>query len=264
MFVKLYSDKLLLLDHISTILLYYSSLLGDADFPSFAINKIVGDLASHSPLTARPRILIFLSASHPDILSISHARQLGAKLSASLLNFTDFKDTALNVTELMSQNKPMELVIAYVKHEQMQETLLCQRLRACDPGNISLERHFRKARMALGELGSCAADLVLREVLETPSEDQDHSTFDQRPSIRAKDLVKHWHFRLPNLDMTSRDMNVSHKFIQLIHVLESFKCFGSDFRGIIFGTVVQGLGRVILTTDIWQYSEELSPSFWLH
>lgn len=239
-------------------------LLGDAAFPSIANNKIVRDLASHSTLTARPRILILVSASHHDILSISHARHLEAELHASLLNFTDFEDNSLNVTELMSQNKPTGLVIAYVKHEQMQETFLCQRLRACDPGNISLDRYFRKARIVLGELGSCAADLVWREVLETPNEDQDYSTFDQTPSTRAKDLVKHWHFKLPNLDMTSRDTNVSHKFIQLIHVLESFKCFGNDFRGIIFGTVFQGLGRFNLTADIRQCSEELSPNFWSH
>jgi len=264
MFVTLHSDNLLPLDHISAILLYHSSLLWDADFPSIAINKIVRDLALHPTLTARPRILIFLSASHHDILSVSHARQLGAELNASLLNFTDLEDTTLNIAELKSQNKPMGLVIAYVKHEQMQETLLCQRLRGCDPGNISLERYFRKAKMAFRELGSCAADLFWREVLGTPSEDQDHSTCDQTPSTQAKDLVEHWHFRLPNLDMTSRNMNVSHKFIQLIHVLESFKCLGNDFRGIIFGMVVQCLGRVDLTADIWQCSEESSPSFWLH
>ncbi|KXN83705.1 Dicer-like protein 1 [Leucoagaricus sp. SymC.cos] len=184
---------------------------------------------------ARPRILILVPKSCCGSSQVSDLHELEVVLDAALLGIGLQAPDADEVSAYKSRRT--ELVITYHRHDNLQETLLCKRLQDCDPQGSFLGRHIRHAKFALHELGPCAADLVWREAFG-PSIQNPGSTSDglerQSSLVRARELVKHWPFKLPNLDMTSRNMNVSHKFIRLVQVLESYQFYGDNFRGIIF------------------------------
>lgn len=220
---QLLPRNVLPLMQISAILFYCPMLFGTRSQPDAIIERVMLDSALRSAPMARPRILVLSTTLQP-ISPGSAVHQFAKSLNASLLGFSGSEVTS------GSQSLSMELVVTYLRQEVLQETLLCKKLRDCDPEGRYLGRHFRRAKLALGELGPCAADLVWREACAALSEDQGL----RAPLSRAQELVKHWPFKLPNLDLSSRNMNVTHKFMRFAQILESFRSFGDSFRGIVF------------------------------
>ncbi|KAF9452469.1 ribonuclease III [Macrolepiota fuliginosa MF-IS2] len=186
---------------------------------------------SDYPSSQRPRILILIPTLYPDISSESQVTRLKTALDAVVFRTTDAM--ALSLKE-----NPTDLVIAYERQNNWQETLLYQKLRQCDSGASYLDHHFRNASLALRDLGPCAADLVWRESFKaTNLKEEDICTDEpesQSPEVRARVIIKHWPFKLPNLDVTSRNLNVSPKFTRLVELLETYQSYGDSFRGIIF------------------------------
>lgn len=197
------------------------------------------DHSSCSVLSTRPRILVLIPTLRRDIPSDSNIHHLRTVLNATVIGLTDTEEN-VSVQKLSNSSRPMELVITYRRQDNFQETLLCKKLQDLDPENVHLGRYFRNAMLALGELGPCAADLVWRETFGSSAQSEEIPSTadmeDQSPLMEARNLVKHWPFKLPNLDKTSRNMNVSHKFIRLVQVLESYRSHEESFRGIVFGT----------------------------
>ncbi len=190
--------------------------------------KAITDCCSPTAPFPRPRVLVLMPTTQLDIISNFNINQLKTAFDAVLLG-----TTPPTAERTAPRGPPVELVIAYDRSEDDQETLLCQKLRECDTGPIHLDRYFRNARLVLHDLGSCAADLVWREafaLIDASKEEVSNDGYTQ-----ACDVIRHWPFKLPNIDITSRNMNVSHKFFRLVQLLESFQAYGDKFRGIIFG-----------------------------
>lgn len=194
-----------------------------------SIVELVADRCSPAAPCPRPRVLMLIPTTQLDAVSDYGIDELKMAFNAEI-----FGATHLAVETIASRGSPVELVIAYDRSEDIQETLLCQKLQACHTGSIHLNRYFRHASLALQELGQCAADLVWREAFALIDANKESVSNDEY--VQACDVIRHWPFKLPNLDITSRNMNVSHKFFRLAQLLESFRAYGDNFRGIVFGT----------------------------
>jgi endoribonuclease Dicer len=224
----------------SVLIVCDDTFLDNNDNHSDTRDNVLLDTGSCLELLGQPRVLVLFPTLQRDIPAGSNVPHLRDILDATLL-VPSGSDSNMNSSSL--QTRPAELVITYHRQEIIQETLLCQKLRECDPESAYLGQYFRDANLVLRELGPCAADLVWREAFGPTSIDKQtfvvNDVDDQSPFVSASDLIKHWPFKLPNLDMTSRNVNVSHKFIRLVQVLETFETYGDNFRGIVFGTSIQ-------------------------
>lgn len=202
------------------------------------LEKILFDCCSYESFSLQPRILVLLRNAQGDSPPDSGVAWLKSASNAMTVRIVDTKNE-----QLPPRSSPMELVIAYNASTYTQETLLCQKLREYNTKTLSLDRHFRNANLALYDLGPCAADLVWRDAFGFSDGTREGVYVSQpgdcAPEARARDFVKHWPFKLPNLDFTSRNMNVSHKFVRLIQLMEVYRAHGDKFRGIVFGKSIR-------------------------
>nr|GAT54023.1 predicted protein [Mycena chlorophos] len=118
-----------------------------------------------------------------------------------------------------------ELVISYTKNEAT-DSKLYRQLVDLGVSNPDLNSIALVAQRVSIHVGECAGDLVWRRQLkEQPA---------NKENTRIHEVVKHWPFAMPNLDSGSRGLNVSHKFLRLVQVIESFESYGESFRGVVF------------------------------
>ncbi|KAF7313697.1 hypothetical protein HMN09_00526500 [Mycena chlorophos] len=118
-----------------------------------------------------------------------------------------------------------ELVVPYTKNEAT-DSKLCRQLADLGVSNPDLNSIALVAQRVSIHVGECAGDLVWRRQLkEQPA---------NKENTRIHEVVKHWPFAMPNLDSGSRGLNVSHKFLRLVQVIESFESYGESFRGVVF------------------------------
>lgn len=230
------------MNQISILVLCDATILEDED-RNPVLTKIMDHDSSSPTSSRRPRIVLLVPAPQCDIPNDSSVNQLKLVLDALVFRIADPGDEAISL-----RGEPTELVIPYDGQENTQETLLCQKLRECNLEAAYFGRYYRSASLALRDLGPCAADLVWREAFEFTDVDEEvfcTDELEQSPEARARDMVKHWPFKLPNLDVTSRNLNVSHKFIRLVQLLEACQTLGDSFRGIIFGAF--RFGNIIRT-----------------
>lgn len=146
--------------------------------------------------------------------------------------------------------KPTEIVIFYDPQTNIADTQLQSRLRKFDPQMTIFTSFFRNARYALGELGACACDLVwLRALKQMDLEfGSDEPVFEEEEELQPgsdaavrksksniMSIIKNHMFTIPNIDPTSRQFNVTPKFVKLVQVLKACQLEASMFRGIVFG-----------------------------
>jgi endoribonuclease Dicer len=91
-------------------------------------------------------------------------------------------------------------------------------------------------------MGSCASDLVWRRALSdldvsvslAYNEDEEHAK-EYVALFETREIIKNWEYTMPNLDPSSRGLNVTPKFLKLVQVLQSCRPHEDSFRGIVFG-----------------------------
>jgi hypothetical protein len=194
------------------------------------LQKISDVCCCPEPPLREPRLLVLLQSSRWDRIQDADVAKLKSSCNAGLLRIAKLEHGKLG-----SMDFPTELMITYVS-THVQETPLCQRLRESNIAPHLLDPHFRNANLVLHQLGPCAADLVLRNAFSYSDwADGDLHSQEEAAQAQVRDLVRHWPFRLPNLDLSSQNMNVSHKFHLLVQQLEAQHTLGTDFRGIVFG-----------------------------
>jgi endoribonuclease Dicer len=91
-------------------------------------------------------------------------------------------------------------------------------------------------------MGSCASDLVWRRALSdldvsvslAYNEDEEQAK-EYVALFETREIIKNWEYTMPNLDPSSRGLNVTPKFLKLVQVLQSCRPHEDSFRGVIFG-----------------------------
>lgn len=138
--------------------------------------------------------------------------------------------------------RPSEVVVLYEPPSKLTFTPLYKHLREVDNEEKYSRRHFSAALQVLLDMGSCASDLVWRRALSdldvsvslAYNEDEDHAK-EYVALFETREIIKNWEYTMPNLDPSSRGLNVTPKFLKLVQVLQSCRPHEDSFRGIIFG-----------------------------
>lgn len=213
---------------------------------SMPIVQVMSEFYRTADSLARPRIFALVSLPN-DRQAIFDSKML--KLEQTLISRVFGVSDDRRAEILALPDRPNEVVVLYDAARKSTETRLLKQLHQLDPTEFIFRRHYRDSRHALEEVGSCASDLVWRRALKgietglmvghEDIDDDDDLDIDipalDMLKARIYKVVKNWTFTMPNLDPSSRGFNVSHKFLRLIQVLNTFKAYGEGFRGIIFG-----------------------------
>lgn len=231
--------------HMSQIhSLVFSDVQNVKDQETHPVIKIMNHFYQASDALSRPRIFAMAVSSAGGTFHFdSGMLKLENALDAKVFSISDEKRAEI----LALPDRPSEVVVLYGPPLRVAETRLFKELLQFDPEESLFRHQFKAARHALVEVGSCASDLVwrrdLKEIEASVSpvyeEDEDAQGQSSTPSDKTRssirDTVKNWVFTMPNLDPSSRGFNVTPKFAKLVQVLKSFKVYGDNFRGIIFG-----------------------------
>jgi len=210
---------------------------------SMPIVQIMNDFYRVTDQLSRPRVF-GLATPPSDHRSYFDSKMLKLELTldAKVFGVTEEKRAEI----LALPDRPKEIVILYDTSRRTSETRLLKQLHQVDPTEAIFCRHYRASRHAHEEVGPCASDLVWRRALkditaslmpghEDIDEDDPETPAPDRIKVKIYKILKDWSFTMPNLDVSSKGFNVSHKFLRLVQVLRTFKAYGEGFRGIIFG-----------------------------
>ena len=137
---------------------------------------------------------------------------------------------------------PSEIVILYEPPSKLTFTTLYKQLRGVDQEEQYSRRHFSAALHVLSDMGPCASDLVWRRALcdldvsvsQSYNEDDEHAK-GYLALFETREIIKNWEYTMPNLDPSSRGLNVTPKFLKLVQILQSCRPHEDSFRGIVFG-----------------------------
>ena len=137
---------------------------------------------------------------------------------------------------------PSEVVVLYEAPSKLTFTPLYKHLREVDREEKYSRRHFSAALRVLLDMGSCASDLVWRRALsdldvsvsQAYSEDEEQAK-EYVALFETREIIKNWEYTMPNLDPSSRGLNVTPKFLKLVQILQSCRPHEDSFRGIVFG-----------------------------
>lgn len=207
---------------------------------SMPIVQVMNDFYKITDSLSRPRI--FALASLPSEHFDSKMLKLEETLDSKVHGVSEEKRAEI----LALPDRPNEIVILYDGARRSTETRLLKQLHQIDPSESIFRRHYRDSRIAHDDVGPCASDLIWRRALKSIEgdlmpgyndldEDDTDIPASDLTKLRVYRIVKNWTFNMPNLDVSSRGFNVSHKFMRLVHLLNTFKAHGEGFRGIIFG-----------------------------
>jgi endoribonuclease Dicer len=201
-------------------------------FPSIDVAPPTVDDVSGTVLSAagRKRALSHQSSSSEPGFSLKRQKAI--------------QDTAPGQPELLNDGSlyPSEVVILYEPPSKLTFTPLYKHLREVDKGEKYSRRHFSAALQVLLDMGSCASDLVWRRALSdldvsvslAYNEDEEHAQ-EYVALFETREIIKNWEYTMPNLDPSSRGLNVTPKFLKLVQVLQSCRPHEDSFRGIVFG-----------------------------
>ena len=166
-------------------------------------------------------------------------------------------DTAPGQPELSHGGplRPSEVVVLYEPPSKLTFTPLYKHLREVDKEEKYSRRHFSAALQVLLDMGSCASDLVWRRALSdldvsvslAYNEDEDHAK-EYVALFETREIIKNWEYTMPNLDPSSRGLNVTPKFLKLVQVLQSCRPYDDSFRGVIFGEYLSPLDWDLVIT----------------
>jgi endoribonuclease Dicer len=136
--------------------------------------------------------------------------------------------------------RPSEVVVLYEPSSKLTFTPLYKHLRGVDEEEKYSRRHFSAALQVLLDMGPCASDLVWRRALSDldVSVSLAYNEDDAKEYValfETREMIKNWEYTMPNLDPSSRGLNVTPKFLKLVQVLQSCRPHEDSFRGIIFG-----------------------------
>ena len=153
-------------------------------------------------------------------------------------------DTAQGPPELSHNGPrhPSEVVVLYEPPSKLTFTPLYKHLREVDKDEKYSRRHFSAALQVLLDMGSCASDLVWRRALSdldvsvslAYNEDEEQAK-EYVALFETREIIKNWEYTMPNLDPSSRGLNVTPKFLKLVQVLQSCRPHEESFRGVVFG-----------------------------
>jgi endoribonuclease Dicer len=138
---------------------------------------------------------------------------------------------------------PSEVVILYEAPSKLTFTPLYKHLREVDQEEKYSRRHFSAALQVLLDMGSCASDLVWRRALPdldvsvSQAYNEEHAK-EYVALFETREIIKNWEYTMPNLDPSSRGLNVTPKFLKLVQVLQSCRPHEDSFRGIVFGELL--------------------------
>ena len=144
--------------------------------------------------------------------------------------------------ELSRNGHPSEIVVLYEPPSKLTFTTLYKQLRGVDQEEQYSRRHFSAALHVLLDMGPCASDLVWRRALcdleasvsQAYNEDDEHAK-EYVALFETREIIKNWDYTMPNLDPSSRGLNVTQKFLKLVQILQSCRPHEDSFRGIVFG-----------------------------
>lgn len=137
-----------------------------------------------------------------------------------------------------------EVVITYDPPTPISETALQQCLHTLDPWETSIKEFLKASHCVAVQLGSCAADLILRHSItdlgyatsyHVGSGDGDVSSDLSDVLLNIRNAVKSWRYPVPNIDASSDGFNVTPKFLELYKILKCCEPYGQSFRGVVFG-----------------------------
>jgi len=151
--------------------------------------------------------------------------------------------------------RPTEVVVLYEPPSKLTFTPLYKHLREVDKEEKYSCRHFSAALRVLLDMGSCASDLVWRRALSdldisvprAYNEDEDQAN-EYVTLFETREIIKNWEYTMPNLDSSSRGLNVTPKFLKLVQILQSCRPHEDSFRGIVFGEHLPSLQPGLDTT----------------
>jgi endoribonuclease Dicer len=176
-------------------------------------------------------------------------RALSSQSSASETNFPSKRSKAIHGTapgqpQLPHDGPhyPSEVVVLYEPPSKLTFTALYKQLRDVDKEEKYSHRHFSAALHVLLDMGSCASDLVWRRALAdldasvslAYNEEEEHAK-EYVALFETREIIKNWEYTMPNLDPSSRGLNVTPKFLKLVQILQSCRPHEDSFRGIVFG-----------------------------
>ncbi|PPQ92348.1 LOW QUALITY PROTEIN: hypothetical protein CVT25_008698 [Psilocybe cyanescens] len=228
--------------------------------PSMPIVQVMNDFYRITDSLSRPRVFAIVSSPGDRHAQFdSKMLKLEQALASKVFGVTEDKRSEI----LALPDRPNEIVILYDGSRKSTETRLLKQLHQLDPSESIFRRHYRNSRLAHEEVGPCASDLVWRRSLkdieaelmsgyDDVDEDDNDIPLDDRMKIQIYHIVKNWAFTMPNMDVSSRGFNVTHKFLRLVQLLNRFKTYGEGFRGIIFvqrRAIAQVLSDLLRTLD---------------
>ncbi|KAI0303226.1 hypothetical protein BC826DRAFT_984082 [Russula brevipes] len=177
--------------------------------------------------------------------SIDVAPSMVDDASCAALSATAGRKRALSLhsptSESSSPSPPSEVVVLYDPPSKLTFTALYKHLRDVDKEEKYSRRHFSAALQVLLDMGSCASDLVWRRALSdldvsvplAYNEDEEHAK-EYVTLFETREIIKNWEYTMPNLDPSSRGLNVTPKFLKLVQVLQSCRPHEDAFRGVVF------------------------------
>ncbi|KAF8639433.1 hypothetical protein AX16_010288 [Volvariella volvacea WC 439] len=226
---------------IFSIVIIDAQYLKDQDSQTpLAILRVIEKFYHTCESSYRPRLLITatLPLAHWSAYDGGMLR-LESIFDAKVFGITD--ERRIEIASL--PDRPNEVVVLYEGVKSPIETKLYKQLHQLDPSEIVFRRYFKASRYVLWDLGPCGSDLVWRRALSDIKssvapwdDDVDEGPGGSIAQVKARisNVVANWEFTMPNLDLSSRGFNVTHKFLRLVQTLKSCKTYGEAFRGIIF------------------------------
>ena len=252
MWILIFSNQFLLngllkgrlaITQIHVLVICDAQNIQDQDSHAFLpLVQIMNDFYRITDPLSRPRIFALATPANRGFPFDSATLKLEQTLDSKVVGVSVEKREEI----LALPDRPNEIVVLYDTPAQPTITNLFRQLQNWDPSESIFRRHFRASRHVLGEVGTCASDLIWRRALKemestvSPWYEVDEDEDEESPSTARKqrqmwEIVKNWPFTMPNLDPSSRGFNVTHKFLKLVKVLRSCEPYGKGFRGIVFG-----------------------------
>ena len=214
---------------------------------SHPLPKIMNDFFCALETSERPRIFALYISPH------AHKFYFDSEM-LKLENVLDVKVFGISNerrAEIFNlPDRPSEVIALYGPALKPAESRLFKHLLQIDSAEAVFRPHFRAARHALVQVGSCASDLIWRRALKqiertvSPAhgENEDSqggpSMLPNRIRSAVRDTLKNWIYAMPNLDPSSRGFNVTPKFAKLVQILKSCRIYGEEFSGIVFGKCI--------------------------
>ncbi|KAJ3766364.1 hypothetical protein FB446DRAFT_794179 [Lentinula raphanica] len=191
------------------------------------ILRIMKRFYAVSAPSSRPMILAGLFASSTDFTTnVSFdSLVLEANLHCKIHGLTAESRTMCLVELLPSVR---ETVVVYDPPNSPPTTPLVRQLRSLGSDEPCIRRLFKNYQHALAQLGSFAAGLVCRQLIDIDKADS------LPPEIRQSLLIQVPQGASPEIDMASPAFNVTPKVLKLVQILKSCRELGGDFCGIIF------------------------------